>query len=82
MVAVDILKAETSADQFESIINATKIDPIPISTQADNFINALNDTPLSIHLLRKTLYSHEFNENFDLVTNYDIGFIEVTVRYL
>lgn len=48
MVAVGILKAETSADQFESIINGTKIDPILISTQADNLINALNDTPLSI----------------------------------
>lgn len=82
MVAVDILKAETSADQFESIINATKIDPIPISTQADNLINALNNTPLSVQLLRKTLYSHGFNENFDLVTNYDIGFMEVTIRYL
>ncbi|KAG1580223.1 hypothetical protein G6F48_010595 [Rhizopus delemar] len=24
---------------------------------------------------------HGFNENFDLVTNYDIGFMEVTIRY-
>ncbi|KAI8645556.1 hypothetical protein BD408DRAFT_338648, partial [Parasitella parasitica] len=82
MMAVDVLKEETSANhQFESIINSTKIDPIPISTQADNLINALNDTPLSMQPLRKTLYSHGFNESFDFVTNHDIGFMEVTVRY-
>jgi hypothetical protein len=56
-VAVDILEAETSADQFESIIKANKIDPIPMSTQANDLINALNDVLLSIQALRKTLIS-------------------------
>lgn len=82
MVAVDILKTETSANQFESVINSTKIDSILMSTQADNLINTLNDTPLSIQQLRKTLYNHGFNESFDFITNHDIGFMEVTIRYL
>ncbi|KAG0930096.1 hypothetical protein G6F57_012031 [Rhizopus arrhizus] len=56
-VAVDILEAEISADQFESIIKANKIDPIPMSTQTNDLINVLNDVLLSIQALRKTLIS-------------------------
>jgi hypothetical protein len=81
-VAVEILKGETSAARFESIMKATKIDPIPISIQADTLISALNDVPLSIQALRKALYHHGFHDNFGLITNHDVGFIEVTVRQL
>lgn len=48
MIEIVILEAEASADQFKSIIEATKIDPIPMSTQSDDLINTLNDVPLSI----------------------------------
>lgn len=83
MVAVEILKTETSADQLESKINSTRIfDLIQISTQADNLINTLNDTPLSIQLLHKTLYNYRVNESSDFVINHNIGFMEVTIRYL
>ncbi|KAG1493576.1 hypothetical protein G6F46_008981 [Rhizopus delemar] len=79
--AVDILKTETSGDQFESILEATKIHPITMSTEACNLIKCLNDATLSVQELRKTLYRHGFNENFDLIANHNMGFLEVTTRH-
>ncbi|CAO3678995.1 unnamed protein product [Rhizopus microsporus] len=80
-ITVEILKAETSAAQFESIMKATKIDLNPMSIQANTLIKELNDTPLSVQALRKALYHCGFHDNFDLITNHDIGFIKVTVRH-
>ncbi|GAA5804983.1 hypothetical protein HPULCUR_010493 [Helicostylum pulchrum] len=74
--------AETSATQFESIMKATKIDLNTMSIQANTLVKELNDTPLSVQALRKALYRHGFHDKFDLITDHDIGFIEVTVRHL
>lgn len=60
-IGVEILKAETSAAQFKSIMKATKIDLNPMSIQANTLIKELNDTPLSVQALRKALYHHGFN---------------------
>lgn len=65
-----------------SLMKATKIDPIPMSIQADTLIKVLNDAPLSVQTLRKALYHHGFHDGFDLITNHDVGFMEVTVRHL
>ncbi|KAI9324585.1 hypothetical protein BD770DRAFT_303655, partial [Pilaira anomala] len=79
---VEMLKAETSAAQFESIMKATKINLNPMSVQANTLIKGLNDTSMSVQALRNVLYHNGFHDNFDLIANHDIGFIEVTVRHL
>ncbi|KAI7867941.1 hypothetical protein BDF14DRAFT_1698956, partial [Spinellus fusiger] len=76
------LKEETSIDKSDSIIEATKMDPILMSDHANNLINALNDTPLSVKALFQTLYSVVFHQDLDFVINSDAGFMEVTIRHL
>ncbi|KAG1294838.1 hypothetical protein G6F66_004867 [Rhizopus arrhizus] len=50
-----------------------------MSDYANEIINALENSPLSINKLRQNLYNAGFHHNFDLVTNEDAGFMEVTV---
>jgi hypothetical protein len=53
-----------------------------MSDYANEITNNLENSPLSIHELRKNLFNAGFHQNFDLVTNEDAGFMEVTIRYL
>ena len=59
-----------------------QINPISMSTQVDDLTNTLNNEPLSIQELRKTLYCHGFYEDFGLIAKYYVGFMEVAIRYL
>jgi hypothetical protein len=80
--AVDILEAEVDPDYFNSIMRATGVDQVEMSSYANEMMTALNNSPLSIRELRQKLYNASFRQNFDLATNADGGFIKVTIRYL
>lgn len=75
--ALNILKLEFPIDQFNTIIEATNIDPFRMSAYA----NEVNNAPFSIQKLRETLYHVGFRKDFDPVTNKDTNFIEITTRF-
>ncbi|KAG0172700.1 hypothetical protein DFQ28_009557 [Apophysomyces sp. BC1034] len=80
--ALDILKLEIPIDQFNAIIEAANMDPVPMSAYASELSNALNKAPLSTRALRETLYDVGYRKDFDLVAHDDANFMEITIRYL
>lgn len=81
-MTLDILKVEIPIDQFNSVTAATEIYPIPMSAYANDLSNALNNAPLSIQTLCRTLYDVGFRKDFDLIAHDDASFMEITIRYL
>lgn len=73
---------EIAIDQFNFIIRTTQIDPVQMSDYANEIVNTLESAPLSVHELRQKLFNAGFHANFDVVTNEDAGFMEVTIRHL
>ncbi|KAG1131000.1 hypothetical protein G6F37_013479 [Rhizopus arrhizus] len=80
--ALDILKLEIPTDQFNAIIEAANMDPVPMSAYASELSNALDKAPLSTRALRETLYDVGYRKDFDLVAHDDANFMEITIRYL
>ncbi|CEP10658.1 hypothetical protein [Parasitella parasitica] len=79
--ALDILKLEIPIDQFNAIIEAANMDPVPTSAYASELSNALDKAPLSTRALRETLYDVGYRKDFDLVAHDDANFMEITIRY-
>jgi hypothetical protein len=76
------LKLEIPIDQFNAIIEAANMDPVPMSAYASELSNALDKAPLSTRALCETLYDVEYRKDFDLVAHDDAHFMEITIQYL
>ncbi|KAI8880091.1 hypothetical protein K501DRAFT_255655 [Backusella circina FSU 941] len=79
--ALCILKSEIPEDEFNDITNATHIEPIVLSDYATELSSALQQCPLSLSVLRDTLYTNGFKRGFDSVVHSDAAFIEVATRH-
>ncbi|KAG1289377.1 hypothetical protein G6F65_000201 [Rhizopus arrhizus] len=79
--ALDILKSEIPIDQFNAIIEAANMDPVPMFVYASELSNALDKAPLSTCVLRETLYDVGYRKDFDLVAHDDAHFMKITIRY-
>lgn len=76
------MKLEIPIDQFDTVIEAANMDPVPMSAYASELSNTLDIAPLSTHALRETLYDVGYRKDFDLVAHYDTNFMEITMWYL
>lgn len=76
------MKLEIPIDQFNAIIEAANMDPVPMSAYANELSNALDIAPLSTRALRETLYDVKYRKDFDLVAHDDANFMEITIRHL
>ncbi|CAO3703122.1 unnamed protein product [Rhizopus stolonifer] len=80
--ALQILKSEISAEEFNGITTVTEIEPIVLSDYATELSNALEECPRSLSVLRETLYANGFKKGFDSIVHSNTAFIEVTTRHL
>ncbi|GAA5807060.1 hypothetical protein MFLAVUS_000410 [Mucor flavus] len=80
-VAVEILKPEISAEEFDRITDATNIEPIVLTDHAAALINALQSSTLFSSLIRESLCTNGFKRDFDFILHSDASFVEVTTRY-
>lgn len=80
--ALRILQSEISENEFNNVTNATHIEPIVLSDYATELSSALLQCPLSLSVLRDTLYTNGFKRGFDSVVHSDAAFIEVATRHL
>ncbi|CAO3633513.1 unnamed protein product [Mucor fragilis] len=79
--ALQVLQSEISENEYRDITSATEINPINLSAYATQLSNALLECPLSLPILRQTLYDNGFRREFDPVMHPDAAFIEVTTRH-
>ncbi|KAG1315797.1 hypothetical protein G6F64_000369 [Rhizopus arrhizus] len=77
--ALDILRLGITIDQFNAIIEAANMDPVPMFVYASELSNALDKAPLSTCVLRETLYDVGYRKDFDLVAHDDAHFMEITI---
>ncbi|KAG2218029.1 hypothetical protein INT45_014305 [Circinella minor] len=77
-----ILQFGISEDEFNNITNATHIEPTVLSDYAIELSNALQHSPLSLSVLRNTLYEYGFKKEFDSVVHSVASFIEVVTCHL
>ncbi|OAD71133.1 hypothetical protein PHYBLDRAFT_170521 [Phycomyces blakesleeanus NRRL 1555(-)] len=77
-----VMQSNIPIDQFNAIIDAANMDPVPMSAYASDISNALHKAPLSAFALRETLYDAGYSKVFVPVAYYDANFMEITIRYL